>query len=103
MLDTQCDAIDSGEYRGTYFKDLKANTERLPYVPYIVKELGLFPTGSDDKTEGYYYVYMGQGERFPRRGGVYSDTGSAGLGYVLSNNPRGDVSAYYGGRSRSLA
>ena len=103
MLDTQCDAIDSGEYRGTYFKDLKANTERLPYVPYIVKELGLFPTGSDDKTEGNYYVYMGQGERFPRRGGSYFNPSSAGLGYVSSSVTRGDENASYGGRSRSLA
>ena len=103
MLDTQCDAIDSGEYRGTYFKDLKANTERLPYVPYIVKELGLFPTGTEDKTEGYYYVYMGKGERFPRRGGSYGYPSGAGLGSVYSFYPRGDEYAIYGGRSRSLA
>ena len=102
QLDTQCDALESGEYRGTSFKDLTANTERLPYVPHIVKVLGLFPTGSDDKTEGWFSVYMGKGERFPRRGGIYFDTSSAGLGYVLSNSTRGDAYAAYGGRSRSL-
>ena len=102
QLDTQCDALESGEYRGTSFKDLTANTERLPYVPHIVKELGLFPTGSDDKTEGWFSVYMGKGERFPRRGGYSYNPSSAGLGCVDSVNSRGNGGAGYGGRSRSL-
>ena len=102
QLDTQCDVLESGEFRGTSFKDLTANTERLPYVPYIAKELGLFPTGADDKTEGWFSVYMGKGERFPRRGGRYNSASSAGLRCVDSSNTRGNDSANYGGRSRSL-
>lgn len=100
-LDTQCDDFSVG-YKGLSFKDLTANTTRLPYVPSIVKELGLFPTGSEDKTEGYYWLYIGKGERFPRRGGNYHDPGGAGLGYVNGYDERGGEYAYYGGRSRSL-
>ena len=100
-LDTQCDDFSVG-YKGLSFKDLTANTTRLPYVPSIVKELGLFPTGSEDKTEGYYWLYIGKGERFPRRGGSCGGTSSAGLGCVSGNGERGDENAGYGGRSRSL-
>lgn len=91
-----------GEYRGMNFKDLAYNAENLPFVPSIVKELGLFPTGSDDKTEGYYYIQMTADERFPRRGGYYSSASYAGLGYVLAGYTRGDAYAYYGCRPRSL-
>lgn len=101
QLDTQCDDFD-GQYRGISFKDLTANTERLPYVPHIVKELGLFPTGPDDKTEGYYYINFAKGERFPRRGGYCSNSGGAGLGCVNSNHDRGLTFTYYGARPRSL-
>lgn len=100
-LDTQCDDFSVG-YKGLSFKDLTANTERLPYVPSIVKELGLFPTSSSDKTEGYYWLYIGKGERFPRRGGSYYATSNAGLGCVYGDFERGGELAYYGGRSRSL-
>lgn len=101
QLDTQCDDFD-GQYRGISFKDLTANTERLPYVPHIVKELGLFPTGSDDKTEGYYYINFAKGERFPRRGGGYGSSSGAGLGCVGSHYDRGDTNPGYGARPRSL-
>ena len=101
QLDTQCDDFD-GQYRGISFKDLTANTERLPYVPHIVKELGLFPTGPDDKTEGYYYINFAKGERFPRRGGYCISSSNAGLGSVHSAADRGSASANYGARPRSL-
>ena len=102
ILDTQCDDMTLGS-KGTYFKDLKAHATRLPYVPSIVKELGLFPTGNDDNTEGYYYVNFTTGERFPRRGGYCSDYPSfAGLGFVASGGERGNDSTYYGCRPRSL-
>ena len=78
------------------------NATNLPYIPSIVKELGLFPTDSNDNTEGYYYQHMTQDERFPRRGGGYDYTSSAGLGYVTSNYPRGHAGAGYGCRPRSL-
>lgn len=100
-LDTVAPEFDN-EYRGTNFKDLAFNAANLPYIPHIVKELGLFPTGSDDKTEGYYYIQIVAGERFPRRGGLCSYGGGAGLGYVDARGERGHAHAYYGCRPRSL-
>ena len=100
-LDTVEPTFDS-QYRGNNFVDLKYNSTNLPYVPHIVKELGLFPTGVGDTTPGYYYVHMTRDERFPRRGGHYSSGSSAGLGYVVSNTPRGNANPHYGARSRSL-
>jgi len=100
-LDTVEPEFDN-EYRGTNFKDLAYNATNLPYVPSIVKELGLFPTGSGDNTEGYYYQHMTQEERFPRRGGYYLSPSSAGLGYVNSSHPRGYAYTGYGCRPRSL-
>ena len=102
QLDTQCDLLD-GSYKGITFRLLTANSERLPYVPSIVKELGLFPTGTDDKTEGYYYLHFSKGERFPRRGGNCGSGSDAGLGYVYSGGTRGNANTSYGGRPRSLA
>ena len=100
-LDTVEPEFDD-QYRGTNFKDLAYNATNLPYVPSIVKELGLFPTGSGDNTEGYYYQHMTRDERFPRRGGGYYSTSSAGLGCVDSANPRGSAGAGYGCRPRSM-
>lgn len=100
-LDTVEPEFDN-QYRGTNFKDLAYNATNLPYIPSIVKELGLFPTDSNDNTEGYYYQHMTQDERFPRRGGGYGYTSYAGLGYVGSGDPRGYASARYGCRPRSL-
>ena len=89
-------------YRGTNFKDLAVNSENVPYVPSILKELGLFPTDAGDKTEGYYYIHMTSAERFPRRGGSYSNGSGAGLGYVNAVGERGYADLYYGCRPRSL-
>ncbi len=102
QLDTQCDDLTVGS-KGQSFKTLTAHAERLPYVPSIVKELGLFPTGSGDNTEGYYYVNFVAGERFPRRGGYCNSASSTGLGYVIASGERGDTLPAYGGRPRSLA
>ena len=101
ILDTQCDDMTLGS-KGTSFKDLKAHATRLPYVPSIVKELGLFPTGNDDNTEGYYYINFAAGEFFPRRGGYSNHTSLAGLGYVASYGSRGSAYLGYGCRPRSL-
>lgn len=101
QLDTQCDDLTIGA-KGQNFKTLTAHATRLPYVPSIVKELGLFPTDANDNTEGYYYVNFTSGERFPRRGGGYSYTSGAGLGFVNAGNERGGASYYYGCRPRSL-
>lgn len=100
-LDTQCDDLTVGA-KGQSFTTLAVNSERLPYIPHIVKELGLFPTGSNDKTEGYYYVNFVAGERFPRRGGSYPAGSGAGLGYVHADHERGFAAPAYGCRPRSL-
>ena len=100
-LDTQCDDLTVGA-KGQSFTTLAVNSERLPYIPHIVKELGLFPTGSDDKTEGYYYVNFTAGERFPRRGGNSVIGSYAGLGCDYAFGGRGDAGHPYGCRPRSL-
>ena len=100
-LDTAIPTYDN-EYRRTSFKDLAVNSENLPHIPYIVRELGLFPTqGSTMK--GYYYVQFSNEERFPRRGGYYNNGSNIGLGFENCNNPRSGAGRYYGARPRSLA
>ena len=89
-------------YRGTYFKDLAYNSVNLPHIPYIVRELGLFPT-QGSQMAGYYYMQFTQDERFPRRGGASSSGGGIGLGYEHCSNPRSTTDWNYGARPRSLA
>lgn len=101
ILDTRCDSLAVGNKNQT-FKTLKAHATRLPYVPSIVKELGLFPTDDNDNTQGNYYVNFAAGEFFARRGGYYNYASDSGLGSV--NGFRGRAYSYssYGGRPRSL-
>lgn len=99
-LDTAIPTYDN-EYRGTYFKDLAVNSANLPHIPYIVRELGLFPT-SGSTMKGYYYMQFTADERFPRRGGYYNDGGGMGLGYEHCGSPRSYAAWYYGARPRSL-
>lgn len=101
QLDTQCDDLTIGA-KGQNFKTLTAHATRLPYVPSIVKELGLFPTDANDNTEGYYYVNFVAGERFPRRGGSYYAASGAGLGCVDAYGERGRSYSDFGCRPRSL-
>ena len=101
QLDTRCDNFTAGS-KAQNFRTLTAHGARLPYVPHIVKELGLFPTGSGDNTPGNYYLNFSKGEYFPRRGGSYSSGSLAGLGYVASNYGRSISGANYGCRPRSL-
>lgn len=91
-----------GEDRGMSFKDLAVNSSNLPYVPSIVKELGIFPTDSDDKTEGYYYIMFSKGEAIPYRGGLHRSGSHAGLGSVNAYYERSIASTHYGCRPRSL-
>ena len=100
-LDTVEPVFDN-QYRGTPFKDLAYNATNLPYIPSIVKELGLFPTGSDDKTEGAYGQQMTKNEYFPRRGGGCNGTSNTGLGCVNSVSPRDYAYGDSGCRPRSL-
>lgn len=84
--------------RNNAFKDMAVNSENVPYVPYILYELGLFPI-SGDTTQGSCYVNFDGGERFPRRGGYYSYTSNAGLGYVGCSYARSYTLIRYGVRS----
>lgn len=99
-LDTVAPEYD-GQYRGTDFKSLGVNSANLPYIPHIVRELGLFPT-SGSTMRGYYYMQFINEERFPRRGGYYSNGGSIGLGYEYCDSPRGNAGRGCGARPRSL-
>lgn len=99
-LDTVGPTYDS-EYRGTNFKDLAVNSANLPYIPYIVRELGLFPTqGSTMK--GYNYMQFVDEERLPRRGGHYGNGGDIGLGYENCGSQRSNASRHYGARPRAI-
>lgn len=99
-LDTVVPEYD-GQYRGTDFKSLGVNSTNLPYIPHIVRELGLFPT-SGSTMKGYYYMQFINEERFPRRGGYYAYGGYIGLGYEDCYYPRGYAYRYYGARPRSI-
>lgn len=99
-LDTVVPTFDN-EYRGTSFKDLAVNTTNVPYIPYILQELGIFPI-SGDTTQGSTYVQFAADERLPRRGGSCSGTSGAGLGYLYSGIARSHSSVGYGARGRFL-
>lgn len=95
-LDTVTADLTLGQ-KNTAFKDLAVNTANVPYVPHIMYELGLFPI-SGDTTPGMVYMDIVDGERFPRRGGSYNSTSSAGLGCVSGNSARSYANASYGVR-----
>ena len=99
-LDTVAPEYDR-QYRGTDFKSLGVNSTNLPYIPHIVRELGLFPT-SGSTMKGYYFMQFINEERFPRRGGYCGDGGSIGLGFESCVSPRGYACRYFGARPRSL-
>nr|WP_295277623.1 hypothetical protein [uncultured Blautia sp.] len=101
QLDTQCDTLDD-TYRETEFKKLTANPSRLPFVPSIIKELGLYPTSSKDETEGNCFIHFMKGELLSSRGGHYNLTNRSGLGCIYAYYKRDQELAYYGGRSRCL-
>lgn len=80
------------------FKDLTRNTTNVPYVPYILQELGLFPI-SGDTTQGSVYIRNDAGaEFFPRRGGYFSHSSGAGLGCEYVSYSRGYAIIVIGAR-----
>lgn len=105
QLDTQCDDT-SNERRETFFKDITAHPTRLPYVPVIMKLLGLFPTDANDTTPGMVSIIMTDSDQahYAWRGGSYLNygTNAYGLGHLFHVGlwSRGMV---YGARSRALA
>ena len=96
-LDTTWDTSVTGQ-KSTAFKDLAVNTANVPHVPYIMYELGLFPI-SGDTTQGTVYIDFNAGERFPRRGGYYNGSSSAGLGFVGASSARSGTGTNFGVRS----
>ena len=96
-LDTVTADLTLGQ-KSTAFSALAVNTANVPYVPYIMYELGLFPI-SGDTTPGTVYMDIVEGERFPRRGGGYSGTSNTGLGSVYAVYTRSGTNTYYGVRS----
>jgi len=100
VLDTHCDDLTSG-LQSVAFTAL-APRSTLAYVPSIMKELGLFPTGSGDTTPGTLFVNFGSGERIAIRGGMYNYTTTAGMGWVRSSLQRTSVSDRYGARPRMM-
>lgn len=100
-LDTQWNGMAYGP-KGRNFNTLVANATRLPYIPSIVKELGLFPTDVSDQTNGYYYVDFTSEERLSYRGAHFDEDSKAGIGNMNGNFGRGYAGAYFGCRPRAL-
>ena len=98
-LDTT--SIEDSESRSTAFTQLAVDSTHVPYIPTIMRELGLFPCSGDTVTKGTVYVNL-SGERFPRRGGSCTYTSSAGLGYMVAGYARSHTGTIYGGRGRFL-
>ena len=100
QLDTQCDYLTIGQ-KSQAFNTLTAHSTRLPYVPAIVKELGLFPTDQNDATEGYFDMTFWDMEAFFWKGGMCEDDTHAGLGQFYIDD-RGNFGTRLGYRPRSL-
>lgn len=100
-LDTQSGSAALG-VKETNFKDLAVNGANLPFVPCIVKELGLFPTGGEDSTAGRVRIDFSGGEHLPCRGGRYNDGTAAGAGCVDAGVKRTGENAGNGCRPRAL-
>lgn len=103
QLDTAITLRTTGdESMGCNFKDLKANEVNVPHVPYILRELGIFPT-QGSKTEGYYWLRNHEGQEYmPRRGGSYINGAIAGLGCLDCSYPRSAVGVASGARGRFM-
>lgn len=98
-LDTETDYTILAN-KSTAFKDLARNTSHVPYVPAILQELGIFPISGDQTQGTVYHNFTAENtERFPRRGGYYSDASYTGLGCCSSHSGRGVSNVSYGVRS----
>lgn len=87
-----------GEYLYTAFKDLTVNSARVPYVPAILRELGILPI-QGDTTEGRVYYRNQAGEEYlPRRGGNYWRASDSGLGCIHGHSVRAPSGVRYGAR-----
>lgn len=98
-IDTVEPEFDS-EFRGTNFKDIAVNDSNVPYMPYIMYELGLAPIPGTN-VQGYFNIQMTSEERVARRSGRYSNTSYSGVAALNFNNHRTSVQAFYGARLRA--
>ena len=90
-----------GVQRNTVFKDVAVDSATLPYVPYILKELGLAPIPGMT-VPGRLYVQFTRDERVARRGGNYHSASDAGPADLIFSYYRSYASTFCGGRPRSL-
>lgn len=93
------DSFD-GSYKNTNFKDLAVNSTNVPYVPDLLKELGLFPI-SGTTVDGLFYIQLTAEERVARRGGICNGASSTGVACLSCDNPRSASRDSYGARARS--
>jgi hypothetical protein len=99
LATTITDQADSS--RSCAFKDMQNGGLT---VPQILKELTVFPAdGSGYNTESFYLNNGAGLERFPHRGGHWSNTSYAGVFFTVLSYPRsysdtniGFRSAFYG-------
>jgi hypothetical protein len=68
-------------------------------VPQLIKELALFPADADGYESDQFYINNGADERFPYRGGGWSNSSNAGVFSALLNYPRSYSNLYFGFRS----
>lgn len=97
-LDTAAPEND-GVTRWTKFKELAVNAANVPYVPCILRELGLFPT--EGSTVDGICGFAPGGERMALRGGSCESGSNMGLGAEICVLGRDDTNRYCGGRLRT--
>ena len=101
-LDNVAPGSFDGSTKNTAFKDLAVNSTNVPYVPDLVKELGLFPI-SGTTVDGMMYICLTADERVARRAGHYYNTSGAGVACLNCAGARSISSVGYGARARSRA
>jgi formylglycine-generating enzyme len=99
VLDTAIAVRTTGEETmSRAFKDLTANAANVPFIPTILQELGIFPIAGDTTQGTVYYRNHATTEYIPRRGGNFTNTSGAGLGFVHCSYSRSFANSYYGVR-----
>lgn len=87
----------NGTGSGSQFQSMVAASSVT--APQILKELALFPADADGYEGDYFYVNNGAAERFPLRGGHWSNGASAGLFCTYLHHARSSVGPPIGFRS----
>lgn len=87
----------NGTGSGSTFQNMVAATGVT--APQILKELALFPADTDGYEGDYFYVNNAAAERFPVRGGFWSNGANAGVFYTGLSHARSDSNTSIGFRS----